>query len=146
MINQRGIVYTFYSFKGGVGRSMALSNVAALLAKAGSKVLIIDWDLEAPGLEKYFSNPPSMLSVPRSDSIGIVDIGYSYSNNEIMDWRSCLIYAHPFKEGKPISILTAGKDGYDYVSKLQSLNWEYLFKEKDFGSYLARFLFCRSQF
>ena len=46
-----GIIYTFYSFKGGVGRTMALANVAALLAKWGYSVLVVDWDLEAPGLE-----------------------------------------------------------------------------------------------
>jgi cellulose biosynthesis protein BcsQ len=39
----------FYSHKGGVGRSLALTNTAYLLAKAGRKVLIIDFDLEAPG-------------------------------------------------------------------------------------------------
>ena len=30
-----GWVYTFYSYKGGVGRSMALANVAVLLAQRG---------------------------------------------------------------------------------------------------------------
>jgi MinD-like ATPase involved in chromosome partitioning or flagellar assembly len=49
-----GHIYTFYSFKGGVGRSMALANTAVLLARGGSRVLIVDWDLEAPGLHKYF--------------------------------------------------------------------------------------------
>lgn len=39
----------FYSFKGGVGRSMTLANVAYHLAKSGKRVLIIDFDLEAPG-------------------------------------------------------------------------------------------------
>ncbi len=50
------IIVTFYSYKGGVGRSMALANVAFELAKQGKKILMVDWDLEAPGLEKYFSN------------------------------------------------------------------------------------------
>ncbi len=40
---------TFYSYKGGVGRSLALLNVAAVLARAGKKVVAIDMDLEAPG-------------------------------------------------------------------------------------------------
>jgi MinD-like ATPase involved in chromosome partitioning or flagellar assembly len=48
---------TFYSFKGGVGRSMALANVAELLCRYGLKVLIIDFDLEAPGLERFFDSP-----------------------------------------------------------------------------------------
>jgi MinD-like ATPase involved in chromosome partitioning or flagellar assembly len=48
------MIYTFYSFKGGVGRSMALANIAELLYQRGLKVLMIDFDLEAPGLERYF--------------------------------------------------------------------------------------------
>src|SRR5438309_1920072 len=46
-------VITFYSFKGGVGRTMALVNVAADLVRRGRKVLVVDFDLEAPGLETY---------------------------------------------------------------------------------------------
>lgn len=49
------MIYTFYSYKGGVGRSMALANVAELFYQAGLRVLMVDWDLEAPGLEQYFS-------------------------------------------------------------------------------------------
>ena len=56
----RGQIITFYSYKGGTGRSMALANIACLLAEqqtaAGGKgVLMIDWDLEAPGLHRYFA-------------------------------------------------------------------------------------------
>lgn len=47
-------IVTFYSYKGGVGRSMALANIAVLLARRGLRVLAVDWDLEAPGLERYF--------------------------------------------------------------------------------------------
>lgn len=46
-------VITFYSFKGGVGRTMALVNVAAELVRRGRKVLVVDFDLEAPGLTTY---------------------------------------------------------------------------------------------
>ena len=51
-----GKICTFYSYKGGVGRSMALVNVAALLSKWNRRVLIIDWDLEAPGVEEFFEH------------------------------------------------------------------------------------------
>jgi len=40
---------TFYSYKGGVGRTLALLNVATLLASNGRKVVAVDLDLEAPG-------------------------------------------------------------------------------------------------
>src|ERR1041384_1466166 len=49
-------VVTFYSYKGGVGRSMAVANVALLLARDhGRRVLVVDWDLEAPGLHRFFN-------------------------------------------------------------------------------------------
>ncbi len=54
-----GQVITFYSYKGGVGRSMAVANVATLLAQRGKKVLVLDFDFEAPGLHRYFFNKPS---------------------------------------------------------------------------------------
>ena len=49
---------TFYSYKGGAGRTLALANVAVLLAQWNHRVLCIDWDLEAPGLHHYFKVQP----------------------------------------------------------------------------------------
>src|SRR5580658_1089367 len=46
-------IITFYSFKGGVGRTMALVNVAAEIARRGKRVLVVDFDLEAPGLDTF---------------------------------------------------------------------------------------------
>lgn len=48
------MIATFYSYRGGVGRSMAMANVGELLAEMGYRVVLCDWDLEAPGLERYF--------------------------------------------------------------------------------------------
>jgi Tfp pilus assembly protein PilF len=54
---------TFYSFKGGVGRSMALINTAGILAgRRGFHVLVLDLDLEAPGLT--YLNPESPDASP----------------------------------------------------------------------------------
>ncbi len=73
MINKGkiGKIITFYSFKGGVGRTMALANVAVLLAKNRlKKVLIIDWDLEAPGLHRYFEDPENTNTQQK----GLIDL------------------------------------------------------------------------
>lgn len=51
----RPSVVTFYSFKGGVGRSTALAIVAGILAHRGRRVVVVDFDLEAPGLSALFS-------------------------------------------------------------------------------------------
>jgi formylglycine-generating enzyme required for sulfatase activity/cellulose biosynthesis protein BcsQ len=52
-----GKVVAFYSYKGGTGRTMALANVGCALAQDPNpkrSVLLVDWDLEAPGLHRYF--------------------------------------------------------------------------------------------
>src|SRR6201991_4389084 len=49
-----GQIVTFYSYKGGTGRTMALANVAWILASNGYRVLVADWDLESPGLDRFF--------------------------------------------------------------------------------------------
>ena len=58
-------VTTFYSFKGGVGRTMALVNAAVALAKRGRRVLVVDFDLEAPGLDTFdiFRSPKPVPGV-----------------------------------------------------------------------------------
>lgn len=40
----------FYSYKGGVGRTLLLANAARFLAMLGKRVVAVDLDLEAPGL------------------------------------------------------------------------------------------------
>lgn len=47
-------VVTFYSFKGGMGRTTALAATALCLAQKGKNVLLIDTDIEAPGLISLF--------------------------------------------------------------------------------------------
>ncbi|MGH3242512.1 MAG: hypothetical protein ACRDNL_19200, partial [Spirillospora sp.] len=47
------VIATFHSLTGGVGGTMAVVNCAALLAAAGHRVLVIDWDLAAPRVHDY---------------------------------------------------------------------------------------------
>jgi hypothetical protein len=52
--------FVFASVKGGVGRSTALAVLATDLARKGRKVLVIDLDLEAPGIGAMLLNPQDM--------------------------------------------------------------------------------------
>ena len=67
----RGQILTFYSYKGGTGRTMLLANVAWIIATNGYKVLVIDWDLEAPGLHLYLQ--PFLTDTALHDTPGIID-------------------------------------------------------------------------
>jgi len=57
----------FASLKGGVGRSTALAVVAVEFARTGRNVLVIDLDLEAPGIGC------ALLSADRLPNLGVVD-------------------------------------------------------------------------
>lgn len=52
-------VTSFYSYKGGVGRTLCLLNVAWELALRGKRVALMDLDLEAPGLHRAHLSPHS---------------------------------------------------------------------------------------
>ena len=49
-------ITTFYSHRGGVGRTMALLNSGSMLAQQGRRVLLVDFDLEAPGLTRLLED------------------------------------------------------------------------------------------
>jgi predicted acylesterase/phospholipase RssA len=73
---RNGKIITFYSYKGGTGRSMTLANVAWVLASNGKKVLTIDWDLEAPGLHRYFY--PFLVDKDLTFSDGLINFVHNY--------------------------------------------------------------------
>ncbi|MDB9309035.1 AAA family ATPase [Aphanizomenon sp. CS-733/32] len=87
------MIFTFYSFKGGVGRTMALANVAELLYQRGLKVLIVDFDLEAPGLERFFDisnqdEEPNKRNIPE----------VKYSPNEVIEQRGVIDLLLSYKQ------------------------------------------------
>lgn len=59
--------FVFFSIKGGVGRSTALAATAWSLAQAGKRVLVLDLDLESPGLST------SLLPTEKQPAYGITD-------------------------------------------------------------------------
>lgn len=132
-------VITFYSFKGGVGRTMTLANVAYRLAnKHGLRVIAVDWDLEAPGLHRFFGVSPKKASKAH----GVLD--YFVAWREAVERRdpappdvSDLIIPITDKKHKPnfgsLSLLLAGKIDEGYDGRLAALNWQD-FYEKGAGA------------
>ena len=73
------MIVTFYSFKGGVGRSMALANIGRWLQLRGLNVVMVDWDLEAPGLESYFIADAAQRQAARG-RLGLLDLITTYKD------------------------------------------------------------------
>ncbi len=61
--------FVFASIKGGVGRSTALAVAAAHLASKGQRVLVIDLDLEAPGLGPMLLNDRTLPEFGTLDAL-----------------------------------------------------------------------------
>src|ERR1700753_3771659 len=72
-----GKIVTFYSYKGGTGRPMALANTAWILASNGKKVLVVDWDLDSPGLHKFFH--PFLDSATIGGAPGVIELINDYA-------------------------------------------------------------------
>ncbi|MFZ0758807.1 MAG: hypothetical protein WAM69_02555 [Candidatus Sulfotelmatobacter sp.] len=123
---------TFYSYKGGSGRSLALANAAVYLAKLGFRVVALDFDLEAPGLHYRFSRneDDSPLVVDK----GIVDYVNDFRlNGEVsLPLKNFAISVPiPGIERPMVHLIPAGRaPSPDYWSMLSAINWHDLFYEK----------------
>lgn len=115
-------VVSFYSYKGGVGRTAALSNVGYILASRGKKVVLVDMDIEAPGLINVFDR--KRYSMPQ---FGIID----YFNERISgvdDFDKNVKITDIFTEinysdvpGR-LFVVPAGKVDVEYLGKVNNFN------------------------
>jgi MinD-like ATPase involved in chromosome partitioning or flagellar assembly len=63
----------FYSYKGGVGRTLLVANTAQFLAMSGRRVVALDLDLEAPGLHQKLANSEVLSRAESGELKGAVD-------------------------------------------------------------------------
>ncbi|WP_420128795.1 KGGVGR-motif variant AAA ATPase [Longimicrobium sp.] len=154
-----GRVFTFYSWKGGVGRTMAMGNVGVQLARRGKRVLLVDWDLEAPGLDRYFQPSDhatkSLLSVKDpSDRTGLLgllsDAGAEKSQLRPEAWlRRCtrvelpplprpLRPASATPHPEPLHLLGSGLGSSAYATRLQDFSWGSFFADSNGGQWLEQ--------
>lgn len=112
---------------------MALVNVAAELVRWGRKVLVVDFDIEAPGLETY------KLLRPKKPHPGIVEYVTEYMKSavEVPDIRK-FVYKADVPIGKQegdqtkgeLYVMPAGRRDAAYRRALVSLNWKRLYAER----------------
>ena len=74
-------IFAFYSFKGGVGRSMSLLNVAYALAGRGRHVLMLDMDLEAPGLSEFLKQKEEIVTTSKYDIVDLLSWAQSTASD-----------------------------------------------------------------
>lgn len=120
MTDTRGQIVTFYSFKGGVGRTFLLANLGATLASWGKRVLLVDWDLEAPGLHAYF---PAI-----KPETGLLQLIQTWNGSRQLPWRDHTMQVAIGAEHQ-LDLLAAGHRGHAYAKGVQDLDWEVMYRE-----------------
>jgi MinD-like ATPase involved in chromosome partitioning or flagellar assembly len=107
----RPIVCSFYSLRGGVGRSTALAYTATLLATKGRKVVCVDMDLEAPGLAALFGREADIR-----DDQGVVSLLVQIDHGQQPDFANHLIQTDDTLD---LYCLPAGRPDASYARRLR---------------------------
>jgi tetratricopeptide (TPR) repeat protein len=135
-----GRIATFYSYKGGVGRTFALANIGVLMAKQGKRVLLMDWDLEAPGMNRYFDK---FLVPQSSNELGTIFLLHEAVENENADWHNH-VSSVTFKSDEAsapsysLSLIASGVSSPEYSEKVRGFSWIRFIEEKKRGPVLER--------
>ena len=137
----KGRVITFYSYKGGTGRSMLVANIAWLLAMSDKRVLVVDWDLEAPGVHRYFH--PLLEDKELLQTEGLLDFleklrtraamsegPLAEEEVDVLEYITLLNWPadsgvswEKFGENAGIDLLSAGRQGPLYGSRLNAFSF-----------------------
>jgi len=133
-----GEIITFFSYKGGVGRTMALANVAVVLSQWGYNVLMVDWDLEAPGLENFFRS--HLDSDKAAHAKGILDSLDSSldasSNHGQPQWKDLVLpVSLPGAQGALHLLISGNRDG-DYFQRVRNLDLQLFYTEHNGGVFI----------
>jgi len=151
--NSQSKIITFYSYKGGTGRSMILANVAWILASNGKRVLVVDWDLEAPGIHRYFH--PFLSDKDLTSTKGLIDFltdfietaltpfdeGEGDEENWYEQFADRLLQHYTvsldwkFPKGT-LDFVPAGHQGNLYAERVNSFNWEIFYERFGGGQFL----------
>jgi len=117
---------------------MALANVAWILASNRRRVLVIDWDLEAPGLHRYFQ--PFLIDPDLVSTQGMIDYAWDLSLRALTpqdhddlteeDWmeKASDLASYAVRldwdfEGGLLDFIPAGRQGSGYAERVNSFSW-----------------------
>lgn len=131
-------IAAFHSYKGGVGRTLHAIALADAVARKGGRVLLIDADLEAPGITWMFTGHGKRVDFGYEDFLALlhasgdgrpdeaVSLGSAYLPNQTFDdvivmptRRSLADIAPPKIE--PTDLLTADRSIYHLTESLAEL-------------------------
>jgi MinD-like ATPase involved in chromosome partitioning or flagellar assembly len=145
-MEKAGRIVSFYSYKGGTGRTMALTNIAWVLASNGCDVLVIDWDLEAPGLHRYLR--PFLIDRELTATPGVIDFVWDCAQASMTSTDGDAPAVFPtledytvgldwdFGARGSISFIPAGRQDDNYAQRVNTFNWDNFYERLGGGKIL----------
>ncbi len=129
-------IVTFLSYSGGMERSTAIINVACALANQGRHVLVLDMDLEAPGLSGFLTRNREIHFTARYDILDLIAWAKSASfltkplrHDELPNASDFVVSVPPKKIGSEPELGGLGRldviladEGRDYRSRMTDLD------------------------
>ncbi len=122
---------------------MCLANIAVLLAKWGHKVLMVDWDWEAPGLERYFvaenfngkgkSTATGLDLNMVKEKPGLVDL---LTERKKEGWKEAIITIPIPDAREPLHFISAGRRDDDYFKRVRDFNVDTFYAKKKGGQFI----------
>lgn len=117
---------TFYSARGGVGRTTLLSLCALELARGGKRVLVADFDLESPGLDIVFDPSGRGHGAARAGVVDFLAEHLSDGSPRVEDFVTSIELPGDFS-GR-LFLLRAGACDDEYLAKLDRLDLRTLYQ------------------
>ena len=105
---------------------MAMANVGLSLAQAGRRVLLVDFDLEAPGLDTFD------LLKPFEPTLGLVDFVTEYRiTHNAPDVKRFVYEPSLPKLHATVWVMPTGKQDATYAARLNAIDWRQLYAEEN---------------
>lgn len=130
-------IITFYSFKGGVGRTQAIANVAVSLARKGYDIVVVDMDLESPGLHTYFApddeqewSDEALVHTP-----GVLDFleqaaQIPEQEPSLAPYLRPCVHRQLHQDSGSIRLLLPGRLDSSYANRVASFSWERFYEAR----------------
>ncbi len=106
---------------------MALMNTALELVHRGKRVLVVDFDLEAPGI------PTFKLARPDAETSGVVEFVTEYMDTAVAPDIDDFLYECELPDGLdgPLWVMPAGYQDDSYAHRLNAIDWQLLYKKRE---------------
>ena len=134
---------------------MMLANVAWILASNGCRVLAVDWDLEAPGLHRYFQ--PFLPDKDLTDTDGLLDFVTDFAvaamtpAEQMQQSKGTEPWYYPYADisryatslewdfgSGTLDVVGAGRQGPSYSTRVNAFRWQDFYERFGGGAFLEQ--------